>query len=231
VNLGINENYNLTFNHSRGEYFKWAACNDVCAPALIERCIEVLDARRDVVLCYGRTGLLLDQGGASAIYDDQLDLQQEDPRIRFREFLKRVHLNNVMNGIMRVQALRQTTLLGTYLSSDIVLMAELVLHGKFVELPEQLFFRRMLPGASTKYKNEDELIDCFDPVRRKPLLFQHWKLHWGYCAAGTRPPLAARVRVGVYADLLRRVFWARKNLARDVYIAVRNRLLGPGGRA
>src|SRR5687768_13669514 len=44
TNLGACPNYNKVFHHARGEYFKWAAHDDECHPAMIRRCVEVLSA-------------------------------------------------------------------------------------------------------------------------------------------------------------------------------------------
>ena len=49
-NIGASANYNRAFELGRGEYFKWAAHDDLLAPTYLERCVEVLDANPDVVL-------------------------------------------------------------------------------------------------------------------------------------------------------------------------------------
>src|SRR5262245_44673342 len=43
-NIGAAPNHNYVFRHSTGEYFKFAAHDDVLAPRFIEECIAVLDA-------------------------------------------------------------------------------------------------------------------------------------------------------------------------------------------
>ena len=40
-NIGGINNANLTFERSRGDLFRWAAHDDVCAPVLLERCVQV----------------------------------------------------------------------------------------------------------------------------------------------------------------------------------------------
>src|ERR1051326_2036095 len=42
-NRGPVWNLNRVFELARGELFKWAAHDDVCAPTLVERCVEVLE--------------------------------------------------------------------------------------------------------------------------------------------------------------------------------------------
>ena len=139
VNIGITANYNKTFEHARGKYFKWASSNDYCARDMIERCVEVLDQRPDAVLSYARTRVFDMEIADAKDYEDNLDLQQDDPVSRFEHLLDRISLNNVMNGVVRADALRKTQLQHGFWGSDFNLVAELVLQGKFIEVPGASF--------------------------------------------------------------------------------------------
>jgi glycosyltransferase involved in cell wall biosynthesis len=55
-NIGAAPNYNRVFKLARGQYFKWAAHDDLCTPHYLERCVEILDRHPSVVLCY--TGVM-----------------------------------------------------------------------------------------------------------------------------------------------------------------------------
>ncbi|MCB0187328.1 MAG: glycosyltransferase family 2 protein, partial [Caldilineaceae bacterium] len=55
TNIGGANNENRTFRLARGEYFRWAAHDDICAPELLEKSVAVLDQNPDVVLCYSMT--------------------------------------------------------------------------------------------------------------------------------------------------------------------------------
>src|SRR5256885_11909194 len=61
-NIGGINNANLTFERARGELFRWAAHDDICAPALLERCVALLDERPDMVGVYPGT-INIDQDG------------------------------------------------------------------------------------------------------------------------------------------------------------------------
>src|ERR1700691_2946887 len=62
-NLGAPRNFNFVFEQSGGQYFKWAADNDVCDHDLLGICKKVLDDRPEVVLCFGKT-VAIDQHGS-----------------------------------------------------------------------------------------------------------------------------------------------------------------------
>jgi glycosyltransferase involved in cell wall biosynthesis len=43
TNLGLAGNYNSVFRLAVGEYFRWVAGDDLCAPESLAACVEVLD--------------------------------------------------------------------------------------------------------------------------------------------------------------------------------------------
>lgn len=141
-NFGAADNFNRVFCLSRARYFKWIAYDDVCAPEFLERCLEVLETRPDVALCYPKT-LLIDENGLEIMkYEDRLHIPYERPHRRLRHFLTKVNLANPVFGLIRSRVLRKTQLLGKYFGADYVLLMEICLRGKFHEIPERLFMRR-----------------------------------------------------------------------------------------
>ena len=61
-NIGGSRNETLTVERARGEYFRSAAHDDVCAPDMLERLVAELEARPDVVLCCA-AGISIDTQG------------------------------------------------------------------------------------------------------------------------------------------------------------------------
>jgi glycosyltransferase involved in cell wall biosynthesis len=220
-NVGLNNNWTLAFKRASAKYFKWASCNDICDPRLLERCVGLLESRPDVVLCYGRTRLMLDEAPGGEPYDDDLTTDQTSACARMRHILERIQLNNAINGVIRAKVLAQSGLIGDYFSSDNVLLAELALHGHIVQLPEELFRRRMTADAATRLKSERERIAYFQPASANPMSFQNWKLVGGYFAAAARAPLPPGEKACVYGHFLKRAFWSRRALGSDIGAAAR----------
>lgn len=53
TNQGATWNYRRVLDLAEGTYFKWAAYDDECLPAMLRRCVEVMDnADESVVLVY-----------------------------------------------------------------------------------------------------------------------------------------------------------------------------------
>lgn len=220
-NIGASENYNVAFRHARGRYFKWASANDYCDKTLLLKCADVLDSRPDVVLCYAKTRLIHEQEGRTEDYHDDLDLQDEDACQRFRKLMRNIRLNNVMNGLIRADVLGRTDLMKKHLSEDINLMAELTLYGKFVEVPEYLFFRRMSALCATSLQSQVDVLEHYDPQNESLMAFQQWQIYIDYYLAVWRSPLSAVQKLSLYRFLARQGVFNRYSLVRDFFYSLR----------
>jgi glycosyltransferase involved in cell wall biosynthesis len=151
-NMGASWNFNRVYSLARAPYFKQAAHDDICAPTFLERCVEVLDRDPTVVMAYPRTILIDDDGGEIERFQDTLDLREERPHQRFQHFhhvFGHWSICHPIFGVMRVAPVAGRDILPPFISSDVLLLGELSLHGKIVEVPEYLFSLRWHAGAST----------------------------------------------------------------------------------
>ncbi len=235
INIGGANNENWTFTAARGEYFRWAAHDDVCAPGLFEKCIEVLDRNPDVVLSYplvteidsaGHPLRMLAGGGATT----------GRPHERFRRLMKLDHHCVESYGVIRSVALRQTRLQQNYTDSDRTLLAELALQGRFYELPEPLFFRRIHPGKSTVvYPDWRERMVWFDASYRTRIALPHWLQFVDYLKTIGRARLQVRERARCYVHMIP---WLLKDgharwIVKDVVLAMHRllaRMIARSGR-
>ena len=200
TNLGAAYSYNRTFELGCGKYFKWAAHDDLWEPPLLGRCVAVLDdAPNDVVLCYPKT-ILIDEGGTRlGGYKDNMDIRILQPHGRLRHLLKNLQMCNAVFGLMRRDALRSTRLIGRYVASDMVLLAELSLLGQFWEVPDELFLRRRHAGASCSANvTPPARAAWFDPANRGRAVAPTLRLFGEHVMAVRRAPLSARERLRCY---------------------------------
>jgi glycosyltransferase involved in cell wall biosynthesis len=221
INFGVNPNYRLVAQNSRGEYFKWHSANDLIDQDFISRCVELLDTRRDVVLTFGRTILFQADKEAGAPYEDNLNIQDEDPVSRFRRSIAELRLNNPINGLMRRAVLMRTSVHADFHSSDNVVLSELALAGKLVLLPETRFYRRMDMHSATRMQSTAMVRRAHYPTDRLGSFFQSWQLQSGYFRAVTRSGLPLGQRLRAWRYVMREAYWASPSLRADVVEAVR----------
>lgn len=191
VNRGAAWNFNEVARLADTEYFKWASHDDLHAPTFLERCVSVLDAAPDdVVLCYPRTIMINADRVPIGVYDDNLDLRSAAPSRRFDRYLRNYSKSNAIFGLHRRDRLMETRLLGNYVSSDLVLLAEIVLSGQVWELPDELFFRREHEGMSRVANTTPEAVTrWFDPAKRTEHLMPRSRLFAEDARAITRAPI------------------------------------------
>ena len=62
TNLGVVANFNRAFELSTGQYFKWAAYDDLHAPEYLTKCLPVLEADPRLVVVHSLTRSIDDSG-------------------------------------------------------------------------------------------------------------------------------------------------------------------------
>lgn len=142
-NLGGAANFSCLPHLAKSPFFKWQAADDLIGPEMVERGLEVMAHHDDVVLAYGKTIMIGEDGEYWRRHEDNLHLMQDSAAARLSAFVKRQWLCNAQFGVLRRDAILKTSLLQPQPSSDLTMLAELALHGKFWEIPQWLFFRRM----------------------------------------------------------------------------------------
>lgn len=197
TNVGATRNFNAVVELARGEYFKWAAHDDLHEPDYLARCVEVLDRDPGVILVHTRIRDIDDEGHSRPAVDPELDFGSPRPSTRFSELARPDHRCESVFGLMRRDVLRRSTLLKDYAGCDRVLLAELALAGRFQVVPEVLFVHREHRGRSThEYGNEQTRTAWFNPSKAGRPTFPHVRIAMGYLGAIRRGhvPLAEKIR-------------------------------------
>lgn len=142
-NIGAAGNLNLLLERATGEYFKWAAHDDMCRPDFLLRCVEALDADSSTVLAYTGAFQVDDYGSRTRDYRCGMDATAAQPSQRFGHILSRpAHWWLPIFGVMRRSAVGSALRHGNYPGGDHVFLAGLALNGPFTEIHEELFVHR-----------------------------------------------------------------------------------------
>ncbi|WP_199320493.1 glycosyltransferase [Leptolyngbya sp. FACHB-261] len=207
-NLGAAWNFNRSFELSSGEYFKWVAYDDICAPEYLDLCVEVLRREPSVVLCYPRAHTIDENGKYQGVYTENLNIRSDKPHERFYQLLETYgwyHATQAF-GLIRTSALKETLLLGNYPHADRVLLAELALRGEFFEVPEYLFLRRVHKQNSQRANVTDTaLANWFDPKNKGKIVLPRWRRYFEYCRAIQRTELNFLEQMRCYKQVLQRL--------------------------
>lgn len=143
INLGAAPNFNKCVDLANGEYFKWAAHDDLCLPDYLRQCVAALDENDSAVLCHSGIGVI--DASGKTIYEYTLEngrFSDADPVSRFAHAIDDRHWCISIFGLIRRTALLKTTRIESYISSDRNLIAQLSLLGPILHVPAILFLSR-----------------------------------------------------------------------------------------
>jgi glycosyltransferase involved in cell wall biosynthesis len=219
ANVGAAKNFNQLVALAKGEYFKWAAHDDLCGAQFLERCVDALDRDASVVLSYPWQKAIDGGGVPVQDFEPMPRLGSEKAHERFFECVCVPHDQNAVFGVVRTAALRETRLIGTYMSADRVLLGELVLLGRFYEIPEFLFFKRHHPQQHWRvHETRRSRQAWWDPARAGKRGFRSWRLLREHLRSIQRAPITGQERARSYFCI---GWWIRRNwrsLARDLAV-------------
>ncbi|PPS41151.1 glycosyltransferase family 2 protein [Chroococcidiopsis sp. TS-821] len=219
-NLGAGWNFNRVLELSTGEFFRWACHDDVCAPELLAQCVAVLDAHPEVVLAYPKTIVINEYGQEIEKYVDGFNLRSPKPHKRFAQYQKLVrhgHGCHPIFGLIRTDVLKSTAWMGSYPSSDLVLLGELTLKGEFYEIPEYLFLKRDHPNTSVRaHKAFRKRLAWYDPNKKGQLYLTRWKWFSEYIAAIKRAQITSQEKFLCFLQMRRWLMWNLAFLLKDL---------------
>lgn len=217
VNKGLAWNFNRVFTASKTEFFMWNAADDVRLPAMVSRCVEVLDEDPGAVLAYTGVVYIDDKGDVVRRWPRTARAVASRPSERFGDVVLHEVECFPAHGLIRSAALRSTRLHGNYPSSDNPLLAELALHGRFREIDEDLFLRRDHAGRSMRrFTTTRERNAFFDPARSDKITLPRWRIGGEYLRAVARAPLPPLERLRCVRYLAPWAVKWRSHLARNI---------------
>jgi glycosyltransferase involved in cell wall biosynthesis len=222
-NRGAAWNFNRVFHATTARYFRWAAHDDLVAPTHLERLVEALDdASPGTVLAQSLTTFIDADGRTTGNWDEGFDASGERASQRLSQLVRHLIKANILFGLVRRSALERTRMHGAYLSADYVLLSELALLGKFVVVPERLFFRRIHPEMSRMaHPDLRSISDWYKPGAGRTARPEAMHLFVEHIRAIAHSPLGVSERAEVLAVFLPAWFARyKRRMARELHVAI-----------
>lgn len=205
-NIGAIQNWYRTFDLSSGEYFAAAAHDDSYAPDYMARCIEVLDTKPEVVVCFSKTVTINEGGRSKGTIDVESNTVSPLPNVRFYNAIAVDYLCIQLYGVMRPSVLRKVKRYTGYYGCDRNTLAELSLLGQIYEIPDPLFFHRLYPqalGAALHSGRSLQELFQLDPGMDWNARFPALTRFANYITAVSHVPLNFQERLRCYFQLIR----------------------------
>lgn len=213
-NLGLVKNFNRTFELSRGTYFKWVAHDDWHAPDSLSRSVALLESHPSAVACATGVSIVDRHGNEYDRWIPSVDLLTPPTHQRFHKLIWMLGWPHLLFGLIRSGALRQTSLMQSYLGSDRTLLAELSLLGPIVHTPQVLHYYTLDNAERPDYQPSLH----YDPKNRATLPLRTWRLIYKHLGVVFASDLSYRHKLFLVGSVLGR-FGARdfRRLAAETY--------------
>jgi hypothetical protein len=206
-------NHKRVFELSASEYFKWCAADDLMASDYLSACLGRLEAHSDAVLCYSNAIIIDDygvpiEGEGRGAHSSELPLDSPDLVTRFSSLLSPIRSTVIpYYAVIRSSALRRIRPHGNYLAADRCLLAELSLLGRFLRVPDTLFYRRR-HAKNTKKGNTEEMI-LYAPSRPPRYIVREWRVAFEHLMSVRRAPANSRLKLKLLRAILRWIVGTR----------------------
>jgi glycosyltransferase involved in cell wall biosynthesis len=205
-NIGLAPNHNFVVEQARGEFIKWASNDDLYGRDLLKLCVEALDEYPQVVLAHSWTAMIDGTSAVTKAMEYPLASAAPTAPERFRSLLFDDGGDDD-GGVMRREVLLRTAMKESYHHADRTIIAELVLHGPFYQVPDWLYFRRDHPDrAERACPTTRSRCANMDPRRasrlRNPAARLYAEYLWGYVRAIRHAPLSQADRRECYRHLV-----------------------------
>lgn len=226
-NEGAVANYEKVLRHARGELFKWAAHDDVCRESFLERCVDALRQDPDVVVAYPRTALIDGAGRVTGSERPRPLLESSDFALRLRDMTDLNTYVTPLFGVIRREVLQSVRAHGRFPGADRVLLVELALRGRFIEVDDVLFEFRVHENqySSAHVTSQWKLVWWAGGENRRPMP-ANWRRLLELCRAVRAAPLTPIERARCYKELSRWTIRYGNRLAYDGWVIGRSVLPG-----
>lgn len=182
-NLGAIMNFRNVLGHSSAPYFMWASHDDLHEASFIRKCLSKLQGDPSIVLVYPQTKLLQSDSTFLGLANDLVKADQEDAVERFRHLIWELGLCNMFYGLFRSDAIKKAKSWEKTLFTDNLLLAEIALAGKIIQVPEALFIRRFTRNYNYTLpddRNAQLIGDCDPNLFNEGLCLPHCRLAFAH---------------------------------------------------
>lgn len=154
INLGALKNFLNVLGLSSAPYFMWTSHDDLRERLFINKCLDKIESDPSIALVYPRSKVLDNNSRFMGIANDHINTDQDNPIERFRHLIWEIGMCNMFYGLYRTNIIKKARAWNESLFGDNLILAEISLLGKIVQIDDALFIRRLTRNYN--YRTQDE---------------------------------------------------------------------------
>ena len=230
---GMTDNFQAALEATRGDYVCFTAADDAMATEFVESCMAAHLEDGTLALVFATTSEIPPSWrpgagiAADASYDDDaLELTSPRASTRLRELIRHLHACNAFNGVHRAEIIHAILPFDACQGWDRIALAQIVLRGRCLQLPEHLQYRRVHSEQVSKRMYGEQAERLFNRKLPELAYLESANLFFKHLRAVATAPLGPVDKLRCFGVVL--VRWP---LVRRFYVAGEWRLFRARHRA
>ncbi|HVO65655.1 MAG TPA: tetratricopeptide repeat protein [Syntrophales bacterium] len=222
--IGV-QNFFRVVELSSAPFFIWGSYDDRMEKSYIRKCLEKIQEDDSIALVYTKSKVYQNHTKYLGPGNDSFKADQDDPCERFLHVIWELMMCNAFYGLFRLETLRKTrSFRKDAYAHDNLLLAEVSLMGKIIQLDDQLFIRNLT--RNYKYSFEEHytnIIRSMDPPwLEEGITLPFCRLTYSHCELINYSSLASDKKEQLTSEILRcfRQRWD-KQLCYEINRAIR----------
>ena len=206
TNFGALKNFLNVLGLSSAPYFMWTSHDDLRERSFISKCLEKIEQDPSIALVYPRTKVLDRNSRLMGVANDHINADQDNPIERFRHLIWEIGMCNMFYGLYRTNIIKKARAWNESLFGDNLILAEISLLGKIVQIDDALFVRRLTRNYN--YRTQDErntqLISDIEPrLFSEGITLPHCRLTYAHLELVNYSKLEASGKDSLMNDVLK----------------------------
>jgi glycosyltransferase involved in cell wall biosynthesis len=217
-NIGGVNNHNRVRELARGSFFMFGSSDDIWQPTYVERCAEILIADPRVAVAYTLNSLMDEHGAPKGQVKPFYALDTDDVTNRFRQLVQTDSPIEPFYGLIRKTALDATAKLILHPGFDRFMLLELGLLGRFRQVPEPLYVRRLHSNQSVNaYRSLRQRYRWVSPAaRNRRFVWPYWEYAANFARVAIRSAPDLRTKGRCLWHVLKWCNWEKDELWNDL---------------
>jgi glycosyltransferase involved in cell wall biosynthesis len=154
-NRGAAWNFNFVASKAHSRFFMWAAHDDLWRSDCLSLFVNSMEDQPDAALVYCHAVPIGNHNQPVRAPCAGFANMADPPAERLKRIVGSWEIHSAVCGMYRTEMLKRTRLFQPCLASDIVLLAELAVLGKTVEIEDECAFKR-IPEPESAYRSRAE---------------------------------------------------------------------------
>lgn len=169
-NRGASWNFNRVAELAEGEYFMWAAHDDLWHPECLSASVNALELFPEAVVCYHYAQPVDSSGRPEGGPLTGLTADAPTAAERWVRVFSHWRIHASIYGVIRLRAMKLVRQVQVALGADLAFISEMALHGGIIQVPAVLSWKRG-PAEGRTYRTAAEMLAYLGAVSKGRILF------------------------------------------------------------